>query len=98
MSRATTLGAAALALVLLVVVVLLVSTGGEEDSSPSASSPAPSEELDSPSASPPPSGDLGALPPGFVECMSEQGYEITSTADIHSAPPSVLQTCFGAGH
>ena len=98
MSRTTAVGAGALTLVLLIVVVMLLSSGGEEDSGPSASSPAPSEELETPSASPPQSGDLGALPPGFVECMSEQGYEITSSADIHSAPPSVLQTCFGASH
>jgi hypothetical protein len=30
--------------------------------------------------------------------MAEQGYEITSSADIHSAPPDVLQACFGASH
>ena len=98
MSRTTTLGVGGLALVLLIVVVLLLGSGGEEDTSSSASSPAPSGEVDPPSASPPESGDLGALPPGFVDCMAEQGYEITSSADIHSAPPSVLQTCFGAGH
>jgi len=38
------------------------------------------------------------LPPGFVECMADQGHEIESSADIHSAPPEVLQTCFGASH
>ena len=95
MSRTTMLGAGALSLVLLIVVVLLLSSGGEEDPAPAASSPAPSAEPEAPSSDPPPSGDLGALPPGFVECMAEQGYEITSPSDIHSAPPQVLQSCFG---
>ena len=98
MRRATTLGAAALALILLVIVVLLASSGGDEDTSPSPSAPAPSSDLEGPSESPAPSGDLGALPPAFVECMAEQGYEITSSADIHSAPQPVLQSCFGASH
>jgi hypothetical protein len=30
--------------------------------------------------------------------MAQQGYVIRSEADIHSAPPGVLQACFGAAH
>jgi hypothetical protein len=95
MSRRVALAAGAMALVVLVVVVLVLSAGGDNGAS---SSPAPSGDLEAPSDSAPPSGDLGALPPGFVKCMAEQGYEITSSADIHSAPPEVLQGCFGSSH
>jgi hypothetical protein len=27
--------------------------------------------------------------------MAARGYEISSQADIHAAPPQVLQACFG---
>jgi hypothetical protein len=67
--------------------------GGDDEETTTA--PAPSVEA--PSGGAAPSG-LGALPPGFVECMAEQGYEIESSADIHSAPPEVLQACFGSSH
>ena len=97
MTRLKTLAAAGLALVLIAVGVL-VSTGGEDDSDSGGSGPARSEEFETPGSGSSPSDDLGALPPGFVECMSEQGYEIASAADMHSAPPAVLQTCFGASH
>jgi hypothetical protein len=93
MSRRLAVGAGALALVVLVFVVLLLS-GGDDGST--TASPPPS--TGAPGDAAPPSGDLGALPPGFVECMAQEGYEIQSSADIHSAPPEVLQACFGASH
>jgi hypothetical protein len=40
----------------------------------------------------------GDLPPEFVTCMAANGFEITSSAEIHSAPPQVLQECFGSNH
>jgi hypothetical protein len=88
--RAVIAAVGATALITLVLVVVAASGGDDE---PATTSAAPAE---APSA--PPSGDLGALPPGFVECMAEQGYEIQSSADIHAAPQDVLQTCFGAAH
>lgn len=89
----------ALALALTTLALTLAACGGDDDESATptpSTSTAPS--AGAPSGGTPPSGDLGALPPGFVECMRQQGYEITSSADIHSAPPEVLQACFGAAH
>jgi len=34
----------------------------------------------------------------FVKCMADRGYEIASPADVHAAPPQVLQTCFQSLH
>jgi hypothetical protein len=45
-----------------------------------------------------PPASPGQLPPEFVKCMAEQGFDVTSSADIHSAPPQVLQACFGTLH
>jgi hypothetical protein len=45
-----------------------------------------------------PPGDPRQLPPEFIRCMAEQGYEVKSSEDIHSAPPQVLQACFGSIH
>ena len=67
------------------------------------------DAADSPPAKPPasegPSGDGGAtppsateLPPKFMKCMADQGFPIESPEEIHSAPPQVLQACFGALH
>jgi hypothetical protein len=95
MSRAVALGIAAAALIVLVVGVLLLTGGGDDGAS---SSPAPSGGREAPGGGAAPPGALDALPPGFVECMAEQGYQIQSPADIHSAPPQVLQACFGASH
>jgi hypothetical protein len=43
-------------------------------------------------------GAPDALPPEFVKCMAERGYQIESSADIHSAPANVVQACFEAAH
>jgi hypothetical protein len=77
----------------LVALAMAACGGGDEETS---TTPTPSVEAPSGGVEPP--NDLGALPPGFVECMAEQGYKIESSADIHSAPPAVLQACFGASH
>ena len=87
--------AAALPLALTALALTLAGCDGGDDDA-TTTSPAP--PAGAPNGGTPPSGDLRALPPGFVECMRQQGYEITSPADIHSAPPDVLQTCFGAAH
>jgi hypothetical protein len=47
-------------------------------------------------ASPP--SEPGSLPPEFVDCMAEQGFDIDSLDDMHSAPPQVLQACIGSLH
>jgi hypothetical protein len=83
----------ALALALVMLAVTLTACGGDDDET--TTSPSPSVEA--PSGGPP-SGDLDALPPGFVECMADQGYEIESSEDVHAAPPEVLQACFGSRH
>jgi hypothetical protein len=90
MTRVRTVTALALALLAL----LLAACGGGDDEETTTTSP-PASEAPSGSAAPP---GLGALPPGFVECMADQGYEVESSADIHSAPAEVLQGCFGAAH
>jgi hypothetical protein len=90
--RSRTLTALALALVALA--LALAACGGGDDDEETTTTP-PASEAPSGSAAPP---GLGALPPGFVECMAEQGYEVESSADIHSAPPDVLQACFGSAH
>jgi hypothetical protein len=76
------------ALVAVALALLVGGCGGGDDPKPSSSSP--------PTQSPSPS--VGQLPPGFLKCMRDRGYEITSPDQIHSAPPQVLQACFGAAH
>ena len=80
----------------LTLLALVLAACGRDDEETTTTSPAPSVEAPSGGAAQP--SDLGALPPGFVECMADEGYEIESSAEIHSAPPEVLQACFGAGH
>lgn len=82
-----------LALVLVALVLTLSACGGSDDTGTTST---PSVEAPSGRTAPP--SDLGDLPPGFVECMARNGYEVKSTDDIHSAPPAVLQACFGASH
>jgi hypothetical protein len=76
-----------------VAIALALSACGGGDDEETSTSPAPA--VDAPSDGTAPPGGLDALPPGFAECMAEQGYEIESSADIHSAPPEALQQCFG---
>jgi hypothetical protein len=78
--------AVALTLVALVAVAVAVAAGGDHQAT--TARPAPSE-------SPPP---RGALPPAFVKCMADRGFPIESPAEIHWAPPEVLQACFAALH
>jgi hypothetical protein len=92
LKRPWALISAALLVALVAIVVggiALAGGGGDEETTTST---APSE----PSAGAAPSP--GALPPEFVECMADRGFDIESSADIHSAPPQVLQECFGSSH
>jgi len=86
----------AVALVLVALAVVLAAGSGGDDEE-ARSSPAPSNGVEAPSdgATPP---SLGALPPELMECFADQGFEIESPADIHSAPPQVVEACFGSLH
>jgi hypothetical protein len=83
----------AVALVLVALALMLAACGGSDDEEPTTS-PAPSEAPSGEAAPPSP----GALPPELLECFADKGYEIESPAEIHSAPPQVVQECFGALH
>ena len=86
MKRPVTIGVAVIGLA-------LSSCGGDDKKA--VTSPAPRDAVETPE---PPASAPGALPPEFVECMAEQGFEVTSSDDIHSAPMRVLQMCFGSLH
>jgi hypothetical protein len=94
MKRLLTLGIVLIPLV--VVIALVVSSGGGDEEN--TSRPAPSNGVEAPSEGTTPPSAPGQLPPEFVECMADQGFDIESSADIHSAPPQVLQQCFGSLH
>jgi hypothetical protein len=70
--------------------LMLAACGG-------GSNPPPSNGAEAPGEGATPSSP-GALPPEFLECMADQGFEVSSADDIHSAPPQVVQECFGALH
>ncbi|GEM_PF-6655989 len=89
MRRVVTIGSAVIGLVL--------SSCGDDDEQ-ATTSPTSVAPVEAPSEGSTPPGDPGALPPEFVECMAKQGYEIKSSADIHSVPQQVLQECFGSLH
>jgi hypothetical protein len=89
MKRLATIGA-------VVIGLALPSCGGDDEKATTNSSPVP--PVGAPSEGTTPPGDPGALPPEFVKCMADQGYEVESSADVHSAPPQVLQACFGSLH
>jgi hypothetical protein len=75
--------------------LLLGACGGDdEDDTPTAAPPA----SDAPFGGGAPPPGTGQLPPEFIECMADRGYEVESPTDIHSAPQDVLQACFGAIH
>lgn len=91
MRRARTSLALALALVAL---ALMLAACGGDDGEETTTSPAPREA---------PSGDAttpsaGALPPELVECFADEGFDIESPTEIHSAPRQVVQECFGSLH
>jgi hypothetical protein len=81
-----------LALIAIVIGGIALAGGDGEDA---AKSPASSRTTTGEAT--PPSGG-GALPPEFVECMAEQGFDVDSPDEIHSAPTQALQACFGSLH
>jgi hypothetical protein len=72
---------------------LAACDGGDDDDA--RTKPAPAAAPDGPAT---PRSSPAQLPPRFVKCMADQGFEVKSSADIHSAPPEVLQACFGSLH
>ena len=99
MTRPRTVIAAPLALIILVAIVLggiaLGRNGGEDGTTTRERRDAVETPTDT--ATPPP-GAPGAMPPAFVKCMADRGFAVESPQEIHSAPPEVLQDCFGALH
>jgi hypothetical protein len=89
MRRHVTIGA--------VVIGLALSSCGGDDGKATAE-PTPSDGIETPSESTPTPSAPSGLPPEFLKCMADQGYDISSSDDIHSAPPQVLQDCFESFH
>ena len=83
------------ALALVALALILAACGGDDEKPTTGPAPrsgqAPSEKVTPPSAP-------GSLPPEFRKCMADRGFEMGSSADIHSAPPEALQACFGSLH
>lgn len=80
-----------------VVLGMALSACGDDEPKEPTSSPPPSETPSGESGATPPDS-TARLPPAFVKCMADRGFDVKSSDDIHSAPPEVLQTCFGALH
>lgn len=87
-------------LVLVVVIAIVLggialAGGGDEETT---TNPGPRDGVEAPTDTTAPPSDPSGLPPDFVKCMAEQGFEVSSPDDIHAAPPQVLQTCFATLH
>jgi hypothetical protein len=82
------------ALALAMVALGLTACGGDDNDDEATTSPT-TTEAPSGGATPP---SPGALPPALLECFADKGYEIESPTQIHSAPPQVVQECFGILH
>jgi hypothetical protein len=84
-----------------VLVTLALTVGacaGDDNGDAKTTTSAPTSPAPSGDGSATPPASPSQLPPEFARCMADQGYDIESSADIHSAPPEVLQACFGAIH
>ena len=87
----------AVALALVALALLVGGCFGGDDEENDATAPASAAPLgDGRGSATPPSPS--ALPPELLECFADKGYEIASPTEIHSAPPQVVQECFGALH
>jgi hypothetical protein len=92
--------AVGLALVVLVAIVvgsIALAGGGDDEANKETSPPASEAPLGDGGGSPAPPSP-SALPPELLQCFADKGYAIESPAEIHSAPPEVVQECFGALH
>jgi hypothetical protein len=90
-------GLSALALALTALTLLLAACAGGDDEENQANPPASEAPLGDGGGSTTPQSP-GALPPELLECFADKGYEIDSPTRIHSAPPQVVEECFGALH
>jgi hypothetical protein len=89
MKRVLALGAVAVALML---------SGCSDDDQDTPTDSAPPDKVETPDGGATPPATPGQLPPEFIKCMADEGFEVKSSADIHSAPQQVLQACFGSIH
>jgi hypothetical protein len=80
-------------IVAIVIALAFAGCGGDDEGA--ATTPAPTVTPEAPAETTP---DPDALPPEFLECLAEQGYELSPSDDIHSAPPEILQACFESLH
>jgi hypothetical protein len=93
--------AVALLAVIAIVVVGIAIAGGGGDDGESSTTPAPAA---APSDGAAPPGVASQLPPGFAECLADQGVDIPEGADLNelfhggAVPPEVLNACFGRLH
>ena len=79
-----------IALVAIVVGGIALAGGGDEESTTSPPSEAPGA-----GAAP----SQGALPPQITECLADQGFDLESPDELHSAvPQDVINECFNALH
>jgi hypothetical protein len=92
------LAVTALALALVALALTLAACGGGDNEENKEATPPASEAPrgDGGGSTAPP--NPGGLPPELFECFADKGYEIESPTEIHSAPPQVVQECFGVLH
>jgi hypothetical protein len=88
---------AVISITLALIVLILAGCGGGDDDDPTTASPTP-DRVEAPEEAAPPADAPSDLPPEFVDCMADQGYDIGSSAEIHSAPQEALQACFSSLH
>ena len=80
-----------LSLALVALALLLAACGGGDEEAPTTTSPASSAGSAAPS--------VGALPPGFVECMADQGVDLEAAPDLNAAVHSPEgDRCFNTLH
>jgi hypothetical protein len=77
---------------------LVAACGGGDDGDDDKATDPPASQTPFGGGDSTPPATPGRLPPEFVKCMADRGIDVKSSADIHSAPPQVLQACFGALH
>jgi hypothetical protein len=77
-------------------VLLPAACGGDADKA--TTSPSSRDGVEAPKDAAPPSNAAGQLPPEFLRCMADRGFDIDSPAEVHSASPEALQACFQSLH